>query len=622
MHTDDKLLKLYMEELRYVRELGMEFAERHPRVGARLRLGPQESPDPQTERLIESLAFLTSYLRRDLDLESRHLYELLLENLYPFYVRPVPSCAIAQLQPLPKPERLERGRFCYFDAVVSQSSTATGNIRFATTAPVTVWPLKPGEPRVRTTRFTGESGVSRLTVPITTSHATIKLKQLTDMNVLRFYLGLAQETSLELHEYLLRYVTRVWVRPLDLSSNQTPQVLELSGDMLAPVGFQNNESLLLDELDDELPQAYNNVHPYSFLWEFFNFREKFLFVDLHFRRGASPHPFEDDKWAQANGFELEFEFDRQLPGLDKINRDSLVLNCVPVINLFRQTTEPVRIDQTQSRYTLVPDRQRSSTTEIYAVRSVSSTVDPKMAYRRIEPYFRHHHLDDAKPPIYWIARRKQALDATLGSQIDLSFVDPHMNPALPEERVMFAHTLCTNRGVARQLAARTRFIIDGSKVEGMLLMPPTAQRDAPNSLSYLRALVSQLTINKQPLRNDGQGLETLRTLLRLHVGPQRTAALQQINEGLAGMTMRRATAYLCDPEVSWRGFVRGLAVALTFKRRHFAETSPFLMALIIRRFLERYASINSFVQVRYIAEQDTLTEELLWPPTWGVKPAL
>ena len=64
-HED--LLRYYKDELTYLRRMGGEFAALYPRVAARLELGRDECADPQVERLLESFAFLTARLQRDLD---------------------------------------------------------------------------------------------------------------------------------------------------------------------------------------------------------------------------------------------------------------------------------------------------------------------------------------------------------------------------------------------------------------------------------------------------------------------------------------------------------------------------------------------------------------------------
>ena len=52
----DELLPYYNRELAFLRQLGAEFAETHPKIAGRLRWGPDGVRDPHVERLIEAFA--------------------------------------------------------------------------------------------------------------------------------------------------------------------------------------------------------------------------------------------------------------------------------------------------------------------------------------------------------------------------------------------------------------------------------------------------------------------------------------------------------------------------------------------------------------------------------------
>ena len=80
---DDLLLHYYAQELAYLRQAGVAFAERYPKVGARLQLDETTCPDPHVERLIESFAFLTGRIQYNIDAEFPLFTSALLENLYP-----------------------------------------------------------------------------------------------------------------------------------------------------------------------------------------------------------------------------------------------------------------------------------------------------------------------------------------------------------------------------------------------------------------------------------------------------------------------------------------------------------------------------------------------------------
>src|SRR5215471_15938331 len=105
----DELLPYYNRELSYIRRLAGQFAEDHPKIAARLRLGPDSAQDPHVERLIEAFAYLTARTRQKLDDEFPEITESLLGVLYPHYHVPVPSMAVVQFELDPAQTELTEG---------------------------------------------------------------------------------------------------------------------------------------------------------------------------------------------------------------------------------------------------------------------------------------------------------------------------------------------------------------------------------------------------------------------------------------------------------------------------------------------------------------------------------
>ena len=96
---DPHLLDYYNRELVYMREMAGEFAASHPKVARRLGMHGIEVDDPYVERLIESFSFLSARMQIKLDAEFPRFTQRLLEVLYPNYLSPTPSMAVAQLHP-------------------------------------------------------------------------------------------------------------------------------------------------------------------------------------------------------------------------------------------------------------------------------------------------------------------------------------------------------------------------------------------------------------------------------------------------------------------------------------------------------------------------------------------
>src|SRR5207249_7950648 len=56
----DELRNYYESELTFLRQMGAEFAERHPKIASRLVLEPDRCEDPHVERILEAFALLAA----------------------------------------------------------------------------------------------------------------------------------------------------------------------------------------------------------------------------------------------------------------------------------------------------------------------------------------------------------------------------------------------------------------------------------------------------------------------------------------------------------------------------------------------------------------------------------
>ena len=102
---DARLLEYYNRELRYLRELGGEFARDFPKIAGRLGLDAFECADPYVERLLEGFAFLAARVHLKIDGEFPRFTEQLLGLVCPHYLGPTPSMAVVQFTPDRTPGR-------------------------------------------------------------------------------------------------------------------------------------------------------------------------------------------------------------------------------------------------------------------------------------------------------------------------------------------------------------------------------------------------------------------------------------------------------------------------------------------------------------------------------------
>ncbi len=145
---DPRLLDYYNRELQFMREMGAEFAQTYPRIAARLGIDGIECADPYVERLLEGVAFLAARVQLKIDARHPEFTQHLLEMVYPHFLSPMPSCALAEFVPDFKDSRA-RGR--PHDSTrqrALQTQVARGErtaCEFRTAQDVTLWPLSVTE---------------------------------------------------------------------------------------------------------------------------------------------------------------------------------------------------------------------------------------------------------------------------------------------------------------------------------------------------------------------------------------------------------------------------------------------------------------------------------------------
>jgi type VI secretion system protein ImpG len=287
-----------------------------------------------------------------------------------------------------------------------------------------------------------------------------------------------------------------------------------------------------------------------------------------------------------------------------VDAGTIRLGCAPIINLFARTTEPIRLDHTRLEYRLVPDSRWENSTEIHSIVRVSRSSVFEDDSRTIKPFFSFTHVDTAdKDAALWLARRQPISNPALtGTETCLSFVDPELNPANPAGDVVFAHTLCTNRNLAGQMTVGNllQLELDAPLQNIVCLTKPTAQIDPPLAGATLWRLISHLSVNMLSLQGGAESLAALREILHLYCGVENAAAARQV-AGLAALSTRWIVRRIGDD--AWRGFVRGLEVAVEFDEEQFVGGSAYLLGAVLDRFFSLYAGVNSFTELVVSSKQ-------------------
>jgi type VI secretion system protein ImpG len=593
----EELLPYYERELSFLRRYSRDFAERYPKIASRLALSGEHCEDPHVERLIESFALLGARINKKLDDDYPEFTEALLEVLYPHFLRPFPSCSIAQFTPGAPGQQTE--------AVVMPRGTSLRSLPvrgveclFRTAYDVTLAPMRISEARYTPVAMapgaivlpSNATGVISITFESLAPQSDLGALQTAP---LRVYLQGEQSFVAALVDCLFINAHSAYVEP-----ERNGRWKALRKLPVAQVGYDAADALI-----DYPPKS----HPaYRLLTEYLAFPDKFDFVDFDLAaitratgpcRRATLHLVLKDVRADSPVARL----------LEMLSAHHLKLFCTPVVNLFRQHGEPIRITHRAVSYPVIAESRRAFSQEVYSIDSVKLVRQQAQKEEVVEfrPFYSLHHGESARMGHYWFARRnEQVAEKSPGYETEISIVDIDFEPSVPQTDTLSLDLTCTNRDLPAQLAfglaGGDLFLLEGAKggnAISMLRRPTASVRIARGSSAHWK-LVSHLALNHVSLV--AHGVAPLKELLTLYDLRRTAVSMRQI-DGIAGIEQRGAIQWL--PGKPFATFVRGIEVRLTIDEEHFVGSSLAAFVRVLDHFFGLYVHLNSFVQLVAVSKR-------------------
>ena len=602
----DDLLNHYNRELGALRRLAAEFARAHPTVAGRLRLSESAVEDPHVSRLLEGAALLNARIRQKIEDEFPELTDALLDHLYPHYLAPIPSMAIVELSC----QKDLAGSF----TVPAQTEIETEPVksepcRFTTTQSVKLWPVTLEDARLLSrplvapeSRATGNAVAAlRLQLRCRAPEQTFAALGL---DSLRFYLRGPASITHPLYELMGASLVAVAVA----ESASDPEALFLRPEVLYRPGFAADEGVL--------PTPARAAVGYRLLTEFFVFPEKFLCFEVG---GLRP------KTARLGStLQLYLFFSRSRPELEKlVDVGSFGLNCVPVVNLFPQRAEPIRLTRTQPEYRVVPDVRRPDALEVYSIERVTATSPDgeSMTYR---PFYSVSHAASAPAKShFWYAARRPGTAGGSALESYLTLVDLDLDPQQPANWVLSIDTYCTNR----DLPARLPFggghpVLKLVKPLGAVtsvtaVTAPTTTLRLPNREQGRWRLVSHLLLNHLSVTGGAPGADALKEMLRLY-DYRDSPDTRAVIDAIASIRSQQRTARVPGE----RGAIcRGIDIEMLLEDSVGPESGIYLLTAVLERVFALQAAINSFTRLSAsVRGKPEVTYR--WPARAGDRPLL
>ncbi|UHL65672.1 type VI secretion system baseplate subunit TssF [Paralcaligenes sp. KSB-10] len=567
------LNRYYEQELGHLRGLATEFAARNPALAP--MLGANSAGDPDVERLLEGVAFLTSLMRRRLDDDFPEFIQTLAQLLFPHTLRPLPCMTIMQYEPraaLEGPVLIPAG--------TEFASVPVDGLRtlFRASFPVTVEPLE-----LLAARWEG-GGTQARSLRLEFNFTGVAPKDWKGER-LRLFLGDSQADAARLFLLLQRYVREVRV------GTEGGPLTILPASSIEAAGLRP---------DLELLPWPAGAHPaWRVLYEYFALPEKLLFLDITgFPRWQSRGP--------GTRFSVQFVFNQIPDWAPNIGESSFILNATPAVNLFTQDAHPIRVDHRQPEYRIHPTDRNGSTEGIFSVDQVRARMADGTEYE-CHPFSAFAEGDEAS---YNLRIHPSALTQDYDHYLSL----PYAKGTTPETQTLSIRVTCTHGNLPESL--RLGDICEPTdnspaRIGFRNILGVTAHSPPVVDNALLWRVLSHLNANHLALAKEGR----LRDLLALYVPPRqfdahRHAAAQRSLESIENVqvdTRRRIV----------RGMpVEGSEVRIECRGDHFpGPGNLFLFGTVLDEFLAGTTALNTFSALTLV---DTVNgETLTWPAKIG-----
>ncbi|RKP50975.1 type VI secretion system baseplate subunit TssF [Trinickia fusca] len=613
----EALLPYYERELAFLRQYSREFAERYPKIASHLATGGEQSDDPHVERMIDSFALLGARINKKLADEYPEFTEALLEVLYPHYLRPFPSCSIAQFgaQDVEGAKDAEDLEHAHRVATIARGTLLETRelrgvrCRFRTAYDVAIAPV-----RIADAQYTplGALGPEAAVLPGNASGVLSFTFETTSgvdfsaigLDTLRAYLHGEQSFIAALADCLFINASAAYVET-GTGRRWTP----LAAVPVAQAGFADDEALI------DFPAKSHSA--YRLLTEYFAFPDKFNFID--FDLGAMLRASERCMRITLHVVLGEMRGEAHLARLiETLARHHLRLFCTPVVNLFAQRGEPIHVSHEAVSYPVLAAARRADAYEVYSIDRVHlvkecADTQSMQTVTEFRPFYALHHDELARTGRYWFARRDdEVARVSPGYETEISLVDADFEPGESRTDTLSLALTCTNRdwpaALAIGLEGGDLFVEEthgaddtpGTKRAGpiaMLSRPTPSVRVPRGPLMHWR-LVAHLALNHVSLAE--QGLAALKEILVLY-DLRRSAVSARHIEGLVGIEQRGAVQWL--PGQPFATFVRGMEIRVTVDEANFVGTSLASFVRVLDTFFGLYVHLNSFVQLVAVSKR-------------------
>lgn len=593
-----EFLDYYSSNLNFIRKLGAEFANEFPKIGARLDINALECQDPFIERLLEGTAFLTARIEKKLDEGHPRLLSSILQAISPNVLAPIPSGCVLKVSPTDLSalnglfKKIPFGT--QFKKTLSKVSTPVIFENFFETF------LVPFSIR-KTTLVKHNEDLAALSKH--GSHTSLELSlersvgadfQASQFEYVDFYINASEQDAANLCEQLFSNLESAFIKADD-------KYIKLS-DLKIELSIFDAQSNLLNEINPSL-NGINALATYMAYPDFFKFiRVKGLKEQL--------------SKVTSQEISLVFLFEREFDALDnKIEDNTLLVNCIPVINLFKRRANRISVSQ-EYEVNINVDLTSPLDMEIFSIESLDFYNNYNQALFTAYPFFTAEAKDltsNVYRNFFAVNRRFRQTGINGNkrspynkSEVFVSISGRDFSENMGEDMQVSANCYCTNADLPLFISQKdTLNTTDIKGISELKIVSPLTKPKAPLVMSGTKEDFTRLSfilLNLSSMLEGGNDecLFNLKQIVRAYSLKNADQTSRMVGALSKVEITDKIFRFISKGCVY---FENGFNVAITFSQKKLEGVGICVYAKVIARLL------NSFTQVNVPIDVDIYSDE-------------
>ena len=580
-------LDYYRANLEHLRELSAEFAEQYPKIASKLNVSALDVQDPFVERLLEGTAFLAARVEKKFDDGYPQFLQALLHRLCPSLATPIPAATVATIDTSTNPER-----FPTVARTTSFEVSVIGSENKARFSPIWDEHLVPGS-------IVNTSYVLSLANELPSRY--LSEHQLKSALCVDFALGISDAGQDGIPDDLTVYINMP-----DSDASYIAEALEQglmgvylkSGDKCVRAKDIVPQVKLFSDCDNIFEQSIKIAPGIAYLQTFFNYPFFYHFMVLK-GLGKAIREFGE------SNFRVVFAFDRQLILRRSVKEDSLLINAIGMVNLFRRRSDRTQING-KHEVLLDVSRTRPLDYEVFSVDSIEIFSSGNVQQMTAIPFYEAgHSLESEEDAVFFSIRRSERLNGLYKkrssytkTEIFVSFAGNNYHSDDDQISEFAANCWATNADMPLFIRPGSEFVTRDGQMHARSIVPITrpgapllmrGNMEGFAGLSYVMMNISTLLCQE-----DGIGRMVLRQLI---------SAFFSGDPNEKNLMVQSLSDLKVEPELfrfvqHGRVFYeQGYRVHIIVDEKELTGMGSYLFGSVMKHLIEDYCPINLLLRV-------------------------